>query len=93
MDSAAQKPEHAASASAPASSEKRSSKSEGKGNVVVSVRVRPDSSGNQQKPDGEWMVDGRKALISYKGKEGGDHHYGRFPTRLLTALSASLTVL
>lgn len=22
------------------------------------------------------MVDGRKALISYKGKEGGDHYYG-----------------
>jgi centromeric protein E len=87
MDSAAQKSEHPASASGSASSEKRSSKSEGKGNVLVSVRVRPDSSASQQKPDGEWMVDGRKALISYKGKEGGDHYYGRLHTKFVTDCS------
>lgn len=55
--------------------DKRSFKSEGKGNVVVSVRVRPDTTGKDQTPEGEWMVDGRKSLISYKGKEGGDHIY------------------
>lgn len=56
--------------------EKRVSKSDGKGNVVVSVRVRPDNNATQSNPDGEWMVDGRKSLIAYKGKEGGDYVYG-----------------
>ncbi|ETN38682.1 uncharacterized protein HMPREF1541_06719 [Cyphellophora europaea CBS 101466] len=49
---------------------------ESKGNVLVSVRVRPDV-GQQDKSqsDGEWMVDGRRSLIAYRGKEGGDYHY------------------
>ena len=50
---------------------------EGKGNVIVSVRVRPDTAGERSKSDGEWMVDGRKSLVAYKGKEGGDYYYGR----------------
>lgn len=55
---------------------KRSSKIDGKGNVVVSVRVRPDAGANDNaKSEGEWMVDGRKSLISYRGKEGGDYTY------------------
>ncbi|OAA49269.1 kinesin [Metarhizium rileyi] len=58
-----------------AASDKRSSKSDGKGNVVVSVRVRPDNGASQSSPEGEWMVDGRKSLIAYKGKEGGDYIY------------------
>ncbi|CAK1367970.1 Kinesin-like protein KIP2 [Cercospora beticola] len=45
-----------------------------KGNVLVSVRVRPDA-GSEDKPEGEWMVDGRRSLISYRGKEGGDYRY------------------
>jgi len=60
-------------------SDKRSSKPvEGKGNVIVSVRVRPDagSNGESRKTDGEWMVDGRRALVAYKGREGGDYYYG-----------------
>ncbi|XP_044724748.1 kinesin motor domain-containing protein [Hirsutella rhossiliensis] len=56
-------------------SDKRSSGTEGKGNVIVSVRVRPDSNADQESPDGEWMVDGRKSLIAFRGKEGGDHYY------------------
>ncbi|KAK1830017.1 kinesin-related protein 11 [Podospora conica] len=55
-------------------STKRSSKIDGKGNVLVSVRVRPDAGGGD-KPDGEWAVDARKSLISYNGKEGGDYYY------------------
>ncbi|KIL95183.1 centromeric protein e [Fusarium avenaceum] len=55
--------------------EKRASKYDGKGNVVVSVRVRPDASGSNGSPEGEWMVDGRKSLISFRGKDGGDHFY------------------
>ncbi|KAH7375986.1 kinesin-II 85 kDa subunit [Plectosphaerella cucumerina] len=58
-----------------ADTEKRSSKMEGKGNVLVSVRVRPDASGNDGKSEGEWMVDGRKSLVAYRGKEGGDYFY------------------
>ncbi|KAK3354220.1 kinesin-domain-containing protein [Neurospora tetraspora] len=58
------------------SNSKRTSKTpETKGNVVVSVRVRPDASGNEHTTDGEWMVDGRRSLISYNGKEGGDYYY------------------
>jgi centromeric protein E len=58
-----------------ANAEKRSSKADSKGNVVVSVRVRPDANSDHGSPDGEWMVDGRKSLIAYRGKEGGDHYY------------------
>lgn len=58
-------------------SSKRLSK-DGKGNVIVSVRVRPDAGGRDNKSDGEWMVDGRKALVAYGGKEGGDYFYGMF---------------
>lgn len=48
-----------------------------KGNVIVSVRVRPDSGASEKsKADGEWMVDGRRSLVAYKGKEGGDYYYG-----------------
>ncbi len=46
-----------------------------KGNVLVSVRVRPDTAGDNTKPEGEWMVDGRRSLISYNGREGGDYRY------------------
>ncbi|KAM7206798.1 Kinesin motor domain containing protein [Rhypophila sp. PSN 637] len=54
---------------------KRMSKMDGKGNVLVSVRVRPDAGGNEHGADGEWMVDGRKSLIAFNGKEGGDYYY------------------
>ncbi|EEY18727.1 kinesin-II 95 kDa subunit [Verticillium alfalfae VaMs.102] len=57
-------------------SDKRLSKLEGKGNVLVSVRVRPDANGSDNnKSEGEWMVDGRKSLVAYRGKDGGDHFY------------------
>jgi centromeric protein E len=48
---------------------------ETKGNVIVSVRVRPDSGGDNQ-AEGEWMVDGRRSLVAFRGKEGGDYYYG-----------------
>lgn len=49
---------------------------EHKGNVIVSVRVRPDTSGHDSTAsEGEWMVDGRRSLIAYRGKEGGDYVY------------------
>lgn len=58
--------------------DKHSSKlPEGKGNVIVSVRVRPDAgaNGSGKTEGGEWMVDGRRSLVAYKGKEGGDYYY------------------
>ena len=48
---------------------------ESRGNVIVSVRVRPDAGGDA-KSEGEWMVDGRRSLIAFRGKEGGDYYYG-----------------
>ncbi|KIW12370.1 hypothetical protein PV08_09647 [Exophiala spinifera] len=56
---------------------KRNSKGkESKGNVIVSVRVRPDPGNtNNGQAEGEWMVDGRRSLVAYRGKEGGDYHY------------------
>ncbi|KAL1959514.1 hypothetical protein VTO42DRAFT_1959 [Malbranchea cinnamomea] len=58
------------------SSSKRSSRAkESKGNVIVSVRVRPDAAGADHTSEGEWLVDGRRALVSYRGKEGGDYYY------------------
>lgn len=50
--------------------------SDNKGNVLVSVRVRPDANGGEGgKADGEWLVDGRRSLIAFNGREGGDYRY------------------
>lgn len=68
-------PAEGSAAKAESATEKRTSKIDGKGNVLVSVRVRPDTNADHERPEGEWMVDGRKSLISSKGKEGGDHYY------------------
>lgn len=60
------------------SANKRDSKAgkESKGNVLVSVRVRPDvGQQDSASNEGEWMVDGRRSLVAYRGKEGGDYHY------------------
>ncbi|KAI1435346.1 kinesin-domain-containing protein [Xylaria sp. CBS 124048] len=66
-------PSESTSASA---KDKRSSKGlDGKGNVLVSVRVRPDAGGSNSQTEGEWMVDGRKSLVAYRGREGGDYFY------------------
>ncbi|KAI9739779.1 MAG: hypothetical protein M1834_006500 [Cirrosporium novae-zelandiae] len=54
----------------------RQSKSkENKGNVIVSVRVRPNVGGTDADAEGEWMVDGRSSVVSYRGKEAGDYSY------------------
>lgn len=63
---------------APSTSKVNSKQKESKGNVIVSVRVRPDHSGGETpRNHGEWSVDGRQSLISYRGKEGGDYYYGK----------------
>jgi centromeric protein E len=50
---------------------------DGKGNVIVSVRVRPDIGVKDSKQEMEWVVNNKRALISYKGREGGDYTYGK----------------
>jgi centromeric protein E len=50
---------------------------DGKGNVIVSVRVRPDVGAKDSKPELEWDVNNKGALITYKGREGGDYIYGK----------------
>ncbi|KAL8936078.1 MAG: hypothetical protein Q9216_005121 [Gyalolechia sp. 2 TL-2023] len=53
-----------------------SASKESKGNVIVSVRVRPDAAGNgDTNSEGEWLVDGRRSLISYRGRERGNYYY------------------
>ncbi|KAL5047485.1 hypothetical protein BDW71DRAFT_196890 [Aspergillus fruticulosus] len=47
---------------------------ETKGNVIVSVRVRPNVSG-ESSANPEWMVDARRGLLVYNGKDGGDYYY------------------
>ena len=56
---------------------RNSGQKDGKGNVLVSVRVRPDVGSSEARAQGEWMVDGRRSLVSYKGKEGGEYYYGK----------------
>ena len=55
---------------------KRDSGKEGKGNVIVGVRIRPDAGGDKSSSR-EWLVDSRQSLVSYKGREGGDYYYGQ----------------
>lgn len=50
---------------------------DGKGNVLVSVRVRPAPTTKDSKPETDWEVDNNRALISYRGREGGDYIYGK----------------
>ena len=47
-----------------------------KGNVLVSVRVRPDAGGDKSSGR-DWLVDTRKSLVAYTGKEAGDYYYGK----------------
>ena len=71
-------------ANAAVGGKKRSKTKERKGNVVVSVRVRPDAARSEEvKADGEWMVDGRRSLVAFKGKEGGDYVYGKQRFRIV----------
>ncbi|KAI9668278.1 MAG: hypothetical protein M1821_001098 [Bathelium mastoideum] len=58
-----------------AKTKRNSGQKDGKGNVLVSVRVRPDVGPAETRAQGEWMVDGRRSLVSYKGKEGGEYYY------------------
>ncbi|KAF2749899.1 kinesin-domain-containing protein [Sporormia fimetaria CBS 119925] len=47
---------------------------DGKGNVIVSVRVRPNVVRDAAQ-ESEWDINGKRALVGYKGREGGDYYY------------------
>lgn len=49
---------------------------DGKGNVLVSVRVRPDVGAKDSKQEQEWDVNNKRSSIAYKGGEGGEYIYG-----------------
>jgi len=52
--------------------------SQNKGNVIVSVRVRPELGGPKHRSGGsEWWIDGEEATISYRGRESGEYTYGK----------------
>ncbi|KAJ4301054.1 Kinesin-like protein kip2 [Kalmusia sp. IMI 367209] len=55
--------------------EDNTAQKDGKGNVLVSVRVRPDVGAKDSKQELEWEVNNKRALIAYKGREGGDYFY------------------
>ncbi|KAF2157072.1 kinesin-domain-containing protein [Myriangium duriaei CBS 260.36] len=48
---------------------------DGRGNVVVSVRVRPNLNANEVGTVDDWSIDSKRSSISYKGGEGGDFRY------------------
>ncbi|KAF2683532.1 kinesin-domain-containing protein [Lentithecium fluviatile CBS 122367] len=55
--------------------DRNSTLKDGKGNVIVSVRVRPDVGAKDSKQELEWEVNNKQSLIAYKGREGGDYYY------------------
>lgn len=60
------------------SNDSRQNAKESKGNVLVGVRIRPDAPGNENgRNAGEWHIDGRKSMVSYRGKDGGNYFYGK----------------
>jgi centromeric protein E len=49
---------------------------DGKGNVIVSVRIRPDAGAKDAKQEQEWDISNKRAVVAYKGREGGEFQYG-----------------
>ena len=65
---------------------RRNSGKGGKGNVIVSVRVRPEA-GEEKNSSKDWFVDGRQSLVVYRGREGGNYHYGKQDLFLYTSFT------
>lgn len=56
-----------------------------KGNVLVSIRVRPSEAGKEAN---EWTVDSSKSLVRYNGKEGGDYYLGECRQRVFLMVTS-----
>ncbi|KAF1929564.1 kinesin-domain-containing protein [Didymella exigua CBS 183.55] len=52
-------------------SNKPDGESGGKGNVIVSVRVRPDAGPNDGQQEKDWEVNGKRHVVTYRGRDGG----------------------
>jgi hypothetical protein len=63
------------------SEDRNSVAKDGKGNVIVSVRVRPDVGAKDSTQEMDWEVNNKRALISYRGREGGEYIYGKLARR------------
>ena len=64
---------------------------EGKGNVLVSVRVRPDAGGDRTSGK-DWLVDSRQSLVAYRGREGGDYYYGMLEIRAINPSGSRILI-
>jgi centromeric protein E len=63
-------------------SSKTDAESSGKGNVLVSVRVRPDVGPKDGQQDKDWDVNGKRHTVTYHGRDGGgDYIYGKHTNR------------
>lgn len=61
---------------------KGESESASKGNVIVSVRVRPDVGPKDGQQDRDWDVNGKRHMVTYHGRDGGgDYIYGKYIQR------------
>lgn len=59
-------------------SNKSDSESGSKGNVIVSVRVRPDAGPKDGQQEKDWDVNGKRHMVTYHGRDGGgDYIYGK----------------
>ena len=61
-----------------------------KGNVIVSVRVRPEANGSLPNAS-DWEIDGSKSMVSYRGRDGGDYYYGQSSPSLDCSSTDSIT--
>jgi centromeric protein E len=63
-------------------SSKTDAESSAKGNVLVSVRVRPDVGPKDGQQDKDWDVSGKRHTVTYHGRDGGgDYIYGKHANR------------
>lgn len=66
---------------------------DGKGNVLVSVRIRPDAV-KDGSSHSEWDIDNKRALVAYRGREGGEYIYGNVARQLhVSGPGADLLIL
>lgn len=54
---------------------------EGKGNIIVSVRVRPDGVDDQSNSS-DWHVDGKHSTVGYRGRDGGTYEFDNVFTQV-----------
>lgn len=75
-------------------SSKGEAESSGKGNVIVSVRVRPDVGPKDGQQERDWDVNGKRHTVTYHGRDGGgDYIYGKRTGGMFVLVNSLLTLL